>query len=137
MMVQSYEEYKKQMIELVKEFVNAVAEKEYGKLHSIAWTESWCRDGETQEEGFLSFGTWLDDQLSLWAEDEGRPFVVDGFNIEYLDFGEENPVPSSDGTLFCATYQPTNTGEQLDFWFELDGKLREDGTLFLVFDLNM
>lgn len=137
MTVQNYEEYKKQMTKLVREFVNAVAEKRYKKLASIAQTESWCKPGETQEDAFYSFGYWLEDQLSFWAEDEGRPFVVDHFNLECLDFGEEHPILSSDGTLFCATYQPTNAGEELEFWFELDGRLREDGTLFLVFDLNM
>ena len=47
------EEYKAKTTEIIKQFVNAVSDKEYAKLASIMRTESFCKDGETQEEGFL------------------------------------------------------------------------------------
>lgn len=131
------QEYKMEITELVRQFVNAVAEKEYGKLASIVRTESWCKPEETQEEGFLSFGNWLDQQLADWEEEEGRPFVVDHFEESCLDLDEEGFLQIGDGKCACPTYNPTNSGEPLDFWFEFETIVKEDGTLSVVFDINI
>ena len=131
------QEYKEKMTEIVKQFVNAVADKEYAKLSSIMKTESFCNHGETQEEGFLYFGNWLDEQLECWEEDYGHPFVVDHFQEKSLDLNEGEIFKSGDEYLASATYSPTSNGEQLDFWFEFDIKIKEDNTLSVVFDLNI
>ncbi len=131
------EEYKAKTTEIIKQFVNAVADKEYKKLASIMRTESFCKDGETQEEGFLFFGKWLDEQLECWEEDYGHPFVVDHFQEKSLDLNEGEFFKSGDEYIASATYSPTSNGEQLDFWFEFDISIKEDNTLSVVFDVNI
>lgn len=78
------EEYKRKVTEIVRELVNAVTDKEQKKLASIMKTESFCSNGETQEEGFLFFEKWLDEQLAAQEEDYGHPFVVDHFRKNHL-----------------------------------------------------
>lgn len=131
------EEYKAKTTEIIKQFVNAVADKEYAKLASIMRTESFCKDVETQEEGFLFFGKWLDEQLECWEEDYGHPFVVDHFQEKSLDLNEGEFFKSGNEYIETATYSPTSNGEQLDFWFEFDIYIKEDDTISVVFDLNI
>lgn len=125
------------MTDLITQFVNAIAQKEYGTLASFAKTESWCQPGESQEEGFLSFGEWLEEQLAGWEEDEGRPFAIDPFQAASLDLDEDGFLPSNNGKHAFATYQLTNAGEPLDLWFEFRGMENEDGTLSILFDVNL
>ena len=131
------EEYKRKVTEIVREFVNAVADKEYKKLASIMKTESFCSNGETQEEGFLFFGKWLDEQLAAWEEDYEHPFVVDHFQEKSLDLNEGKMFQSGDEIFAAATYSPTSNGELLDFWFEFDITIKNDDTLSMVFDVNI
>ena len=125
------------MTEQITQFVNAIAQKKYGKLASFAKTESWRQPGESQEAGFLSFGEWLEEQLASWEEEEGRPFAIDLFQAASLDLDEDGFLPSDNGKCAFATYQPTNAGEPLDLWFEFRGIENEDGTLSIQFDVNL
>lgn len=146
------EEFKGKAVELVKRIVDAIADKEYAKLASLAQTDlSWCSYHESertqkaggiselpydelrqkQKEAFLGFGAWLDEQLAVWEEDEGRKFKIDRFDeacLEEIKLGDDN-------TSFTA-YRPTNSGEELDLWFEFDFKINKAGQIIVKFNVN-
>lgn len=119
--------------DLTKQIVDAIADKEYAKLAALAQVDSsWAKEGQTTEEAFASFGEWLDGQLAMWEEDEERPFVVDHFDESCL----EEIVLEEDNTSF-ATYNPTNAGEELDFWFELQYRIEDDEHIAVTFNVNI
>lgn len=126
------QEFKTKATELVKSIVNNIADKKYDELAAVAQIHSsWVESGQTQEQAFLEFGKWLDEQLAMWAEDEEKEFVVDRFDEACLDDIELE----EDNTSFT-TYNPTNSGEELDFWFEIDFKVEENGQITATFNVN-
>lgn len=126
------QEFKTRATELVKSIVNNIADKKYDELAAVAEiNSSWIKEGQTKEQAFLEFGKWLDEQLAMWAEDEEKEFVVDRFDEACLDDIELE----EDNTSFT-TYNPTNSGEELDFWFEIDFKVEENGQITATFNVN-
>lgn len=126
------QEFKSKATELVKVIVNNIADKKYDELAAVAQIHSsWVESGQTQEQAFLEFGKWLDEQLAMWAEDEEKEFVVDRFDEACLGDIELE----EDNTSFT-TYNPTNSGEELDFWFEIDFKVEENGPITATFNVN-
>lgn len=126
------QEFKTKATELVKSIVNNIADKKYDELAAVAQIHSsWVESGQTQDQAFLEFGKWLDEQLAMWAEDEEKEFVVDRFDEACLDDIELE----EDNTSFT-TYNPTNSGEELDFWFEIDFKVEENGQITATFNVN-
>lgn len=126
------QEFKTRATELVKSIVNNIADKKYDELAAVAEiNSSWIKEGQTKEQAFLEFGKWLDEQLAMWAEDEEREFVIDRFDEACLDDIELE----EDNTSFT-TYNPTNSGEELDFWFEIDFKVEENGQITATFNVN-
>lgn len=118
--------------ELVKQIVDAIADKEYAKLASFSQIDSsWIKPGQTQEEAFLAFGEWLDGQLAMWEEDEEREFVVDHFNKSCLDDIE------LEGNSSFVTYNPTNSGEELDFWFEISLEIGNNDQMVATLNVNI
>ncbi len=125
-------EFKTKAAGLVKSIVNNIAAKKYTELAYFARIDpSWVKPGQTQEQAFSDFGEWLDGQLSMWEEDEERKFVVDGFDESCLDDIELD----EDNTSFT-TYNPTNSGEELDIWFEIKFGLDENGQITATFNVN-
>lgn len=119
--------------ELVKSIINKIADKKYAELASVAQiNSSWVKPGQTQEQAFLEFGKWLDEQLAMWAEDEEREFVIDRFDESCL----EEIEPEDDNRAFV-TYNPTNSGEELDLWFEIDIKAEENERMTAAFNVNL
>lgn len=119
--------------ELVKSIIDSIADKKYAELASIAKIDnSWIKPGQTQEQAFLEFGKWLDEQLAMWAEDEEREFVIDRFDESCL----EEIEPEDDNRAFV-TYNPTNSGEELDLWFEIDIKAEENGRMTAALNVNL
>ncbi len=126
------QEFKTKATELVKVIINNIADKKYDELAAVAQIHSsWVESGQTQEQAFLEFGKWLDEQLAMWAEDEEKEFVVDRFDEACLGDIELE----EDNTSFT-TYNPTNSGEELDFWFEIDFKVEENGPITATFNVN-
>lgn len=130
------QEFRTKATELIRLMVDTIADREYIKLlSSIPPKSSWAdwNDAEpTPENGCLGFGQWLDEQLAMWEEDYEEKYVVDHFDESCLDEIElEN-----DNTSFV-TYRPTNAGEELDFWFEIEFKVEEDGRITAIFDVNI
>jgi len=130
------QEFQEKARELVRDMVNTIAKKKYKELlSSIPPKPSWAAfiDAEpTPENACLGFGKWLDEQLAMWSEDEGKPFVVDPFDEDRF----EKPRPMGEG-MASADYQPASHGEELDFWFEIDFQLKKDGQVTAVFDVNI
>lgn len=126
------QEFKTKATELVKVIINNIADKKYDELAAVAQIHSsWVESGQTQEQAFLEFGKWLDEQLAMWAEDEEKEFVIDRFDEACLGDIELE----EDNTSFT-TYNPTNSGEELDFWFEIDFKVEENGPITATFNVN-
>lgn len=127
------QEFVTKATDLTKQIVDTLADKEYAKLASLAQIDSsWVEEGQTQEEAFVSFGEWLDGQLAMWEEDEERSFVVDHFDESCL----EEIVLEEDNTSFT-TYNPTNAGEELDFWFELKYQIENDEHIIVTLNVNI
>lgn len=119
--------------ELVKSIINNIADKKYAELASVSQiNSSWVKEGQTQEQAFVEFGKWLDEQLAMWAEDEEREFVIDRFDESCL----EEIEPEDDNRAFV-TYNPTNSGEELDLWFEIDIKVEENERMTATFNVNL
>lgn len=118
--------------ELVKQIIDTLADKEYAKLASFAQIDpSWVEAGQTQEAACLAFGEWLDGQLALWKEDEGKEFVIDHFSEDALEDIELR------GNRSFVTYDPTNSGERLDLWFEIELVIEQDGQIRATFNVNI
>ena len=116
---------------LVKQIVDAIADKKYAKMASFAQIDSsWVEPEQTQEEAFLAFGEWLDEQLDMWEEDEQRKFVVDHFSESCLE-----DIKLENNRSFV-TYNPTNSGEELDFWFEIIFEIENDEQIIATFRIN-
>lgn len=115
----------------VKQIVNLISQKRFAELADITLIdESWCGENGTQADGMREFGQWLTEQLALWAEDEGKEFVVDEYDksrLDHLDIEDEG---------IWADYSPTSFGEPLDFWFEIPMRV-EDGKLISEFNVNI
>ncbi len=119
-------------VERVKAIVDCISAKKYDELSAITLIEdSWCGDSGQQEEAVKNFAEWLDGQLELWAEDEGKEFVVDPFKRENLELDDLNEGFS------CSTYSPASFGEELDFWFEIEFHLDDDDNLVSVLNVNI
>lgn len=117
---------------LVKQIVDAIADKEYAKMASFAQIDSsWVESEQTQEEAFLAFGVWLDEQLAMWEEDEQRKFVVDHFDESCLE-----DIELINNRSFV-TYNPTNSGEELDFWFEIIFEIENNEQIIATFNINI
>lgn len=126
------QEFKTKATELVKSIVNNIADKKYDELAAVAQIHSsWAESGQTQDQAFLEFGKWLDEQLAMWAEDEEKEFVVDRFDEACL-----NDIELEEDNTSFTTYNPTNSGEELDFWFEIDFKVEENGQITATFNVN-
>lgn len=126
------QEFKTRATELVKSIINNIADKKYDELAAVAEiNSSWIKEGQTKEQAFLEFGKWLDEQLAMWAEDEEREFVIDRFDEACLDDIELE----EDNTSFT-TYNPTNSGEELDLWFEIAFKIEENGQITATLNVN-
>ena len=126
------QEFKVKAEEIVKYIVNNIADKKYAELASVARIDSsWIKSGQTQEQAFSEFGEWLDEQLSMWEEDEERKFVVDKFDKSCLaDIELEK-----DNTSFT-TYNPTSFGEELDLWFEIKFCVDKNEQITATFNVN-
>lgn len=126
-------EFKVNAVEIVKSIVNAIADKKYAELASVAQiNSSWIKSGQTQEEAFREFGKWLDEQLSMWEEDEERKFVVDKFDESCLD-----DIELEENNTSFTTYNPTSFGEELDIWFEIKFRMEENGQITATFNVNL
>lgn len=126
------QEFAVKATELAKHIINTIADKEYAKLASFAQIDpSWVKAGQTQEAACLAFGKWLDGQLALWKEDEGKEFVIDHFRADALEDIELR------GDRSFVTYDPTNSGEQLDLWFEIEFAIEQDGKIRATFNVNI
>ena len=125
------QEFKTKATEIIKQIVDNIADKEYEKLASFSQIDSsWVEPGQTQEDAFLAFGEWLDEQLAMWEEDEERIFAIDHFDescLEDIKFEE-------DGSF--VTYNPTNSGDELDLWFEIDLKVDKNEQILATFNVN-
>ncbi len=125
-------EFKSKATELVKVIINNIADKKYAELAAAAQIHSsWVEAGQTQEQAFSEFGKWLDEQLAMWAEDEEKEFVIDRFDEACLGDIELE----EDNTSFT-TYNPTNSGEELDLWFEIAFKVEENGEITAALNVN-
>lgn len=130
------QEFNEKATELIKEMVNAIADKDFSRLAaSIPPKLSWAHQidaEETAENACIGFGKWLEEQLALWEEDYEKKFVVDPFDSGRLDNIDEL---DEEGQSFN-TYSPTSFGEQLDFWFEIEFQV-ENEQIIAVFDINI
>ena len=122
-------------IDIIKKMIDTIADKNYEELASFMQTDpSWVKDGETQKEGFLELGEWIDEQLAMWEEEEEREFKIDHFDESCIDI-----EPCFDGKQsFCtATCQPMNSGEALDFWFEIEFQIKDNDELKPILNINI
>ena len=126
------QEFKTKATEIIKQIIDNIADKEYEKLASFSQNHSsWVEPGQTQEDAFLAFGEWLDEQLAMWEEDEERIFVVDHFDESCLEDIE------LEGDSSFVTYNPTNSGDELDLWFEIDLKVDKIEQILATFNVNI
>lgn len=116
----------------VKEIVNCISWGEYDKLSTVALISNyWCFDGKNQAEGISEFAEWLQGQLELWSEEDEKEYVIDLFDEAYLQFDK------LENNYSFATYTAASHGEALDFWFEFELSLDENGQLTAVFNVNI
>ena len=124
------EELKQKVVKKVENIINALAAKDYTGLAKVtSLDDSWLDEDKTLEDCCLEFGEWLDGQLDLWAEDEGKEFVIDNFAIDAIDSLDELEVYENE---VFVTYNPTSYGEVLDFWFEITINIEKEECIFNI-----
>lgn len=116
----------------IASFINALARKEVDQLAQlVSIAPVYLDEGETVTQHLLDMSNWIEEQLALWAEDEGHPFVIDAYHEDQLDWDfhslEDNAI----------TYRPTSFGEELDFWFDIELALTDDGQPLVYVMLNL
>lgn len=116
----------------IASFINALARKDGDQLvQAVSIAPAWLKSGETPAHYLLDMSNWIEEQLALWAEDEGHPFVIDAYHEDQLDWDfqslEDNAI----------TYRPTSFGEELDFWFDIELALTDDGQPLVYVMLNV
>lgn len=120
------QEFNAKATELIKEMVNAIADKDFPRLAAsippkLAWAGQMGAD-KTVENACLGFGKWLEEQLALWEEYNGQKYdEIDALNEKGVSFN---------------TYNPASFGEQLDFWFEMEFQVKNE-QISAVFDVNI
>jgi hypothetical protein len=130
------QEFNAKATELIKEMVNAIADKDFPRLAAsippkLAWAGQVGAD-KTVENACLGFGKWLEEQLALWEEYNGQKYTMDRFDPQCLD---EIDALNEKGVSFN-TYNPASFGEQLDFWFEMEFQVKNE-QISAVFDVNI
>ncbi|MCI8409196.1 MAG: hypothetical protein HFJ09_08015 [Lachnospiraceae bacterium] len=126
------QQWKEKNNEKVKQIIDYIANQEYSKLHTITKIDSsWFGDKKTQMEGIEIFAEWLEEQLKIWSEDEGKEFVIDPYNEKYfkIQHFEEDQA--------FAVFQPHSHNEELDFWFEFTFFIHEDDNIISEFNINI
>ena len=121
--------------ERVKAIIDYISRGEFDKLTSVTLiASSWCNDGDkvgTQEDGIKEFAEWLKEQFELWKEEYDKDFVVDPLDEACLDLGDFV------NDRYFAVYNPTSSGEGIDFWFEIKLWLNEKDELISEFNINV
>lgn len=117
----------------IRNLINYISQNKYSEISSIAMIDpSWYSENETQEDGIRVFEEWIKGQLQLWADYNGREFVVDPYMEKQLNLRNvEDEV-----NQLVGEYTPTSHGEELEFWFELDVYKDENDNLILCFNVN-
>lgn len=129
------QEFTAKATEIIRQTVDALADKEYEKLASfLRLAPSWIEEGQTLQEAFVEFGEWLDGQLAMWEEEEEKPFQIDHFEESCIEDMEDF---SENQTSAMVTYLPTNAGERLDLWFEIAFSIENDGELTAELNVNV
>ncbi len=123
--------------EIIKQMINTIADKDYKKLASFMRIDpSWIHEGQTMEEAFEKLGEWIDGQLEMWEEYEGRKFVIDHFNESNIDELDFSSLEKQNFTM--SSYQPANQGENIDeFWFEIAFRIENNGELVSELNINV
>lgn len=126
------EQFHAEITRRVKEIINDISREEYDKILTVALIDpSWCEGQGTQEDGIKELSEWLRGQLALWAEEDGKDYVVDPFNEENMDIDQTEDVYA------FTTYTATSHGEMLDIWFEFECTYDENGQVKIVFNVNI
>lgn len=117
----------------IRNLINYISQNKYSEISSIAMIDpSWCSENETQEDGIRAFEEWIKGQLQLWADDNGREFVIDPYVEKQLNLRNvEDEV-----NRLVGEYTPNSHGEELEFWFELDVYIDENDNFTLCFNVN-
>lgn len=116
-----------------EQIINLIAGREYDKLPAVTGSIylGWGERRPAEEE-LANLTKWIDAQLKLLSEDEGREYVIDPFKAQYFRI-----MGDGDTEKTCATYDPRSHGEQLDFWFEFEFSLGEDGEVVSEIAVNV
>lgn len=126
------EQFHAEITRRVKEVINDISREEYDKILTVAFIDpSWCGEQGTQEDGVKEWSEWLRGQLALWAEDDGKEYVVDPFNEENMN------ILQTEGNYAFTTYEATSHGETLDFWFEFECTYDENEQVKIVLNVNI
>lgn len=114
---------------IIEKTVNCLASKEYEKLSDIiSVDDSWIGGESSAIQGFTE---WLEEQLRMWSEDYGKEVVIDSF-----DSSQVVEDAFKNGRAFFE-YNPTNNGEAMDFWFEINFEADGDEITTALFNVNV
>ena len=122
------QQFKDKVIENVTQIVNYIANHEYAKLHTVTNIKTSLYGDEVTLE---MIGGWLDEQLKICSEYENKEFVIDAFEEEYFKILE-----LKDNKAF-AYFNPHSHHEELDFVFEFDFIMDDNGNITSEFSVNI
>lgn len=126
------EQFYAEIARRIKVIVNDISREEYDDILTVAFIDSsWCGTQGTQADGIKEWSEWLHGQFALWTEDDGKAYVVDPFDEQYME------ILQTEGTYAFVTYTATSHGEPLDFWFEFECTYDENEQVKIVWNVNI
>lgn len=131
------EHIKEQLLHTVTEIVNAIAHDTYEKLETLVeLSENW--QGENGDTAIKDLRQLITTNYNGWAEDEGKPYIIDTFTEENCSEDWETVAEELQNTgTGSMTYDLMTTDRDLDyFWLEFDFTLTNDNRITTTLDIN-
>ena len=130
----------KQKIEIVvKEIINAIANNQYEKLETITkLDDSWYDETKDTVIAIQTFKNVIETNYNGWAEDEGKPFVINTFTSKNLldDLQEIAKELLENGSSFLSYELKTIDDDPDCFFLEFDLKLDSKNQITTIINLN-
>ncbi len=127
------------IIKTVSDTVNAIADNQYEKLEGIIDLHpSWYKEGQDIKDAIDSFKWAIETNYNGWAEDEGKPFIINRFTTENSedDFDEVAEQLLNTDSYVMAYNLKTVDNDPDYFWLEIELNFTEDNKIKASVNIN-
>lgn len=129
---------KEQLLHTVKEIVNAIAHDNYEKLETLIQLSSDWQCTDDIADGIKELRQFITSNYNGWAEDEGKPYIINTFLEENCSSDFETvarELQETGSSDMC--YDLMTTEHDPDyFWLELDFHLTKENNIITTLNIN-